>query len=88
MENLRDAMPDMEIILDRGFFSHENLGLLQDDSYIIAASLVSKGVKNVFSSASRTVDRADNVIMYQNEPIFCKKVRFRMEDLDLQGYFY
>ena len=29
-----------EIILDRGFFSYENLSLLGDDSHIIAASFV------------------------------------------------
>ena len=40
------------LILDRGFFSYENLSLLKDDSYIIAASLVSRVIKNVFSSAS------------------------------------
>ena len=40
----------IEIILDRGFFSYENLSLLKDDSYIIAASSIPKAVKNVFSS--------------------------------------
>ncbi len=64
-ENLRSAIPDMEITLDRGFFSYENLAILQSDSYIIVASLVSKAVKNVFHSTSRTVDRVDNVITYQ-----------------------
>ena len=88
VESIRKLIPKIEIILDRGFFSHENLDLLKDDSYIIAASLVPKAVKNVFSSASRSVDRADNVIMYQNEPIFCKPVNFTMNDLDLKGYFY
>ncbi len=88
VESIRKLIPKIEIILDRGFFSHENLDLLKDDSYIIAASLVPKAVKNVFSSASRSVDRADNVIMYQNEPIFCKPVNFNMNDLDLRGYFY
>ena len=61
---------------------------MEDDSYIIPASFVSKAVKNVFSSASKTVDRADNVIMYQNEPVFCKSVNFTMNDLNLRGYFY
>ena len=88
VEGIRKLIPKIEIILDRGFFSHENLSLLEDDSYIMAASLVSKAVKNVFSSASRTVDRADNVIMYQNEPIFCKSVNFTMNDLNLRGYFF
>ena len=88
VESIRKLIPKIEIILDRGFFSHENLSLLKDDSYIIAASLVPKAVKNVFSSASRSVDRADNVIMYENEPIFCKSVNFNMNDLGLRGYFY
>ncbi len=86
-EGIRKLIPKMEIVLDRGFF-YENLSLLKDDSYIIAASLVPKAVKNVFFSASRTVDRADNVIMYENEPIFCKSVNFTMNDLNLKGYFY
>ena len=88
VEGIRKLIPRMEIILDRGFFSYENMSLLKDDSYIIAASLVPKAVKNVFSSASRTVDRADNVIMYGNEPIFCKQISFTMDDLHLKGYFY
>ena len=88
VEGIRKLIPKMEIILDRGFFSHENLSLLKDDSFIIAASLVSTVIKNVFSSASRTVDRADNVIMYENEPIFCKQISFTMDDLHLKGYFY
>ena len=88
VESIRNLIPKIEITLDRGFFSHENMSLLKDDSYIIAASLVPKAVKNVFSSASRSVDRADNVIMYQNEPVFCKSVNFTMNDLNLQGYFY
>jgi hypothetical protein len=74
--------------LERGFFSHENLDLLKDDSYIIAASLVSKDIKNVFPTASRTLDSADNVLMYNNDPIFCGAVEFTMNDLNLRGYFY
>ena len=87
-ESTRKLIPKIEIILDSGFFSHENLSLLKDDSFIVTASLVPKAVKNVFSSASRSVDRADNVIMYENEPIFCKSVNFTMNDLGLHGYFY
>jgi transposase len=88
VEGIRKLIPKMEIVLDRGFFSYENIRLLKDDSFIIAASLVSRAIKNVFSSASRSVDRADNVMMYENEPIFCKQVSFTMDDLDLKGYFY
>jgi transposase len=88
VENSRKMIPEIEIVLDRGFFSQDNLVMLKDDSYIIAASLVSKAVKNVFSSASRSVDKADNVIVYENEPIFCQRVAFKMGDLALDGYFY
>ena len=61
---------------------------LKDDLCIIAARLASKMVSDFFSSASRTVDRLDNVIMYKNEPIFCKSVNFTMNDLGLKGYCY
>ena len=88
VEGIRKLIPKMEIVLDRGFFSYENLRLLKDDSFIIAASLISGAIKNVFSSAARSVDRADNVIMYENEPVFCKQVSFTMDDLHLKGYFY
>ena len=45
-------------------------------------------MKNVFFSNFRTVVPADYVIIYQNEPIFCKSVNFTMNPLDLKGYFY
>jgi transposase len=70
VEGIGKLIPKMEIIPDRRFFSHENLILLKDDLYILATSLVSKTVMDV-SFASRTLDCADNVIMYQDESIFC-----------------
>ena len=88
VESIRKLIPGIEIILDSGFFSNENLILLKDDSYIIGASLVLKTVKNGLFSASRTVDSSDNVNMYQNGPIFCNSVNFTINDLDLDGYFY
>ena len=88
VQSIKNTIPKIEIILDRGFFSHENLDLLKDDSYIIAASMVSKAVKNVFAMASRTVDHADNVIIYNNDPVFCRPVEFTMDDLKLNGYFF
>ena len=51
VEGIRKLIPKMEIVLDRGFFSYENIRLLKDDSFIIAASLVSRTIKNVFSAA-------------------------------------
>ena len=49
---------------------------------------MSRAVKNIFAKVSRTVDRADNVLMYNKEPIFCRNVEFTMNDLNLKGYFY
>ena len=76
------------MITFRGFFSMDNLRLLREAEYIIAASFMRKEVKAVYSSASKTVDRADNVIMYEGYPIFCKNISFSMDDLELHGYFY
>ncbi|MHB8396200.1 MAG: hypothetical protein ACYDAZ_06900 [Thermoplasmataceae archaeon] len=76
------------MILYRGFFSLENLRVLRTTGYVIAASLVRKEIKAIFSITSRSVDRADNVIMYDGQPIFCRHVLFAMEELELQDYLY
>lgn len=88
IEYLSPFIQEIEIILDRGFFSLDNLRLISGMRYIIAASLVRKEVKAIFSRASGTVDRADNIIMYEGDPIFCQGVSFAMDDLSLTGYFY
>ena len=88
IEYLSPRIGEMEIVLDRCFFSVDNLRLISSMKYVIAASIVRKEVKAIFSRAARTVDRADNVIMYDGNPIFCQKVSFLMDELDLTGYFY
>lgn len=88
IEYLSPFIREIEIVLDRGFFSLDNLRLISGMRYIMAASLVRKEIKNVFSRAARTVDRADNVIMYEGDPIFCQRASFRIGELDLTGYFY
>jgi transposase len=88
MEYLSTIIKEIELILDRVLFSLDNLRLLSGRKYIIAASVVRKDVKKVFSKTMRTVDRADNVIMYEGEPIFCQRVSFSIEDVVLRGYFY
>ena len=70
IEYLSPRIGEMEIVLDRGFFSVDNLRLISSMKYVIAASIVRKEVKAIFSRAARTVDRADNVIMYDGNPIF------------------
>lgn len=64
LDRIRNLVPAVVIILDRGFFSMNNLKILGGKNYVIAASMVRKEVKSVFSRASRTVDRSDNVILY------------------------
>ncbi len=88
ISTLSPMIADIAIILDRGFFSLENIRIIKEMRYIIAASLVRTDIKAVFVKASRTVDRSDNVILYEGEPIFCQHVSFSMEDLKLHGYFY
>ncbi len=88
VDYLSPLIRDVEIILDRGFFSLENLKLISNMNYIIAASLTRKEIKSVFSKASRTVDKADNVILYEGNPVFCQNVSFRIQDTGYTGFFY
>ncbi|MGC8726359.1 MAG: IS1634 family transposase, partial [Thermoplasmata archaeon] len=88
VNNIFSKSGSMFLILDRGFFNHENLKRLSNFDYIMAASLVRKEVKKVYAQASRTVQRAENVVIYGKKAIFCKGVSFRMDEIDLRGYFY
>ncbi len=78
----------IEFILDRGFFSLDNLRMLSGHDYIIAAVYSRKEVKAAFSSAMKTLDRADNAILYEGRTMFCLRLSFRMEELDLMAYLY
>ena len=76
------------MILYCRFFSLENLRVHRTTGCVIAASPVRKEIKAIFSITSRSVDRADNVKIYEGQPMFCKHVLFPMEELELQDYFY
>ena len=52
-----------EFILDRGPFSFGSLRTLSVHNRIIAAIYSRKEVKIAFSSATKTMDRADNAII-------------------------
>ena len=62
--------------------------ILSAHNYIIAAVHSRKEVKIAFSSAMKTMDRADNAIIYESKTMFCKRITFRMEDLNLDAYLY
>ena len=43
-------------------------------------------IKIAFSSAIKTIERADNAIIYESRTMFCQRVSFRIEELDLHAY--
>ena len=88
MEFFAPIMGEVLWVLDRAFFSAHNLRMLNDTGFIVAASIHRKEIKSVFSRASRTVDRADNVILYEGRTIFSIPVSFSIEDMQLKGFFY
>lgn len=88
IEFLSELMDNVLIILDRAFFTLHNISLLQKTKFIVAASLQRREVKTAFSKAYRSVDRADNVLLYQDRTIFCQPVHMKIEDVDMDGFFY
>ena len=48
--------------------------ILSAHNYIIAAVHSRKEVKIAFSSAMKTMDRADNAIIYESKTMFCKRI--------------
>ena len=88
LDRIRNLVPAVVIILDRGFFSLDNLRLLHEYGYIIAATYSRKEVKHVFSANMRVLDSADNTIMYNDKPIFAMHVEFSIGDLAVKGYLY
>ena len=88
LNRIRNLVPVVVIILDRGFFSPDNLRLLHEYEYIIAATHSRKEVKHVFSANMRRLDSADNTIVYNDKPIFAMHVDFSIGDLALKGYLY
>ncbi|EQB73465.1 MAG: transposase [Ferroplasma sp. Type II] len=88
LKRIRNLVPEIAIILDRGFFSLDNLRLLQDHGYIISATYSRKEVKHVFSSNMKRLDSADNTIIHNGKPIFAMHVDFSIGDLSLKGYLY
>ena len=88
LERIGNLVPAVVIILDRGFFSLENLMLLHKHGYIIAAAYSRKEEKHAFSAGMRRLDSTDHTIMYNDRPIFAMHVSFSIGDLPLKGYLY
>ncbi|QRF74882.1 Transposase [Thermoplasmatales archaeon] len=88
VERIRNLVTGVVIILDRGFFSLDNLKVLHEHEYIISATYSRKEVKHVFSAGMRRLDSADNTILYSGRPIFAMHVDFTIDGLGLEGYLY
>ena len=88
LKRISNLVPEIAIILDRGFFSLDNLRLLHDHGYIISATYSRKEVKHVFSANMKRLDSADNTVIHNGRPIFAMHVDFSIMDLSLKGYLY
>ncbi|MEM0134189.1 MAG: hypothetical protein QXU18_03035 [Thermoplasmatales archaeon] len=88
LDGVKNFVPAVTVILNHGFFSLDNLILLRDHGYIIAAQHSLKEVKHVFSANMREVGSADNNISYNDESTFTLHVDFSIGGPALEGYIY
>ncbi len=86
------GVKDFTLILDRGFFSMENLQELVDDvqvSFVIPASLSSRKVKELMTLAKKDIDHPKYLCKFNKEPLFVKPVSLSLEHNRLvKGYCY
>jgi transposase len=86
------GVKDFTLILDRGFFSMENLQELVDDalvSFVIPASFSSKKVKELMSQVKNDIDHPKYLCKFNKEPLFVKPVSFTLENNRMvKGYCY
>lgn len=77
-------------ILDRGFFSQDNLEELLDGrlSFVIPASLSLKKVKQLLSSAMRDIENPKYLEKYNKNPLFVKPVTLTLDTVVVNGYLY
>ena len=76
------------LIMDRGFFSTENIVELvsSDVSFIIPPASTLKNVKEAISSIHSRIEDPDYLKMYQKEPLFVMPVVLDIGDIRLNGY--
>lgn len=83
---------DYTLVLDRGFFSQDNLEELLDDdgvlSFIIPATMALNKIKELMSSAHRAIEDPKYLQKYNDDPIFVKPVTLSLDDFDVDGYCY
>ena len=82
------GMEKVSLILDRGFFSLDNLNIMKGMDFIMAASLSRKEIKSAFSALGKKIENANNVIVHGNRTIFAMNSKIRIEGMDIDAYFY
>jgi transposase len=78
------------LIIDRGFFSKENLQLLYDENvvFVIPASTSLKTVKELITGLHDDIKDPDNLRSYHDNVIFVKPVTLDVDGLVVKGYYY
>ena len=82
------GMDRVSLILDRGFFSLDNLNVMKGMDFIMAASLSRKEIKGAFSALGKKIENADNVIVHGNRTIFAMNSVVKIDGMDIDAYFY
>ena len=77
-------------IMDRGFFSQNNLIEMLDKriSFIIAATFKLKDLKMLLTEAQRDIDNVDYLQKFKEHTLYVKPVTFPLGSHVLQGYLY
>lgn len=86
------GVKDFTLILDRGFFSADNVKELTGDtdlSFIIPGSLSLKAVKELMTSAKKDIDHPKYLCKFNKDPLFVKPVTLNLENnKSVEGYCY
>ena len=78
------------LILDRGFFSKENLGLLysEDVRFVMPGDLKLKDVKETISREHDTIKDPGFLRMYHDNVLFVKPVTITVENVPVRAYYF
>lgn len=84
------GIKDYTMIMDRGFFSTPNLEEMVNNglSFIMPPSTTLKSVKETMSEVHSLISNPNNLVMYQDEPLFVIPVTIDVGELNVKGYAY
>ena len=84
------GVEDYTAIMDRGFFSQNNLIEMLDRgiSFIIAATLQLKEIKSLLTETQRDIENVEYLQKFKEHTIYAKPVSLSVGSQELQGYLY